>query len=425
MGSFKELNLIVKGDVDGSIEALSDSLIKLSIESVQVNVIHKAVGQIAESDVLLASASDAIIVGFQVRPSSGARTLAEREGVEIKSYSIIYEAIDEIKSAIEGMLEPTKEEKVVEQKVVEPKVEPKAEPKVEQKNNVVKKEKNTLEATFLNQVVKYAETSGEQLDQKTKSLAVDIITFSNKKLKENAVSWKDVDIAGCGFVSQIKRFAKLGLSMEDKLYIDIRNNNKTGLKDICIKPQYQALEKLMVKYFTKPILRFKEDIICVGDKVVEEEDFATGLNKIVRHDRNNEIDRNNLENIIGAYKIAYVLENNSIVQYVVRIDKNRIMRAYKASPSREKTVWHNDTVKMVKKTCTWEMWNDKNIRAFMVFPEEIIKDLGILEESQEMEWNAETKYNNVEQAKENIEENVANGEEVSMDYETGEVVEEC
>ena len=113
LGNFKELNLIVKGDVDGSIEALSDSLIKQSIESVQVNVIHKAVGQIIESDVLLASASDAIIIGFQVRPSLGARKLAEREGVEIKSYSIIYEAIEEIRSAIEGLLEPTKEEKIL------------------------------------------------------------------------------------------------------------------------------------------------------------------------------------------------------------------------------------------------------------------------------------------------------------------------
>ena len=112
LGNFKELNLIIKGDVDGSVEALSDSLIKLSIETVQVNVIHKAVGQIAESDILLASASDAIIVGFQVRPSSGARQLAEKEGVQIKTYSIIYEAIDEIKSAIEGMLEPTKEERI-------------------------------------------------------------------------------------------------------------------------------------------------------------------------------------------------------------------------------------------------------------------------------------------------------------------------
>ena len=113
LGTFKELNLIVKGDVDGSIEALSDALIKQSIDTVSVNVIHKAVGQIIESDVLLASASDAIIVGFQVRPSQGARQLAEREGVQIKMYSIIYEAIDEIRSAIEGLLEPKEEEKIV------------------------------------------------------------------------------------------------------------------------------------------------------------------------------------------------------------------------------------------------------------------------------------------------------------------------
>ena len=113
LGTFKELNLIVKGDVDGSIEALSDSLIKLSIETVQVNVIHKAVGAIAESDVLLASASDAIIIGFQVRPSGGARNLAEKEGVQIRTYSIIYEAIEEVKMAIEGMLEPTKEENIL------------------------------------------------------------------------------------------------------------------------------------------------------------------------------------------------------------------------------------------------------------------------------------------------------------------------
>ncbi|HEX5625668.1 MAG TPA: translation initiation factor IF-2 [Saprospiraceae bacterium] len=113
LGNFKELKLIVKGDVDGSVEALADSLIKLSVESIQVIVIHKAVGQIVESDVLLASASDAIIIGFQVRPSPSARALAEKEGVEIKLYSIIYEAIDEIKAAMEGMLEPTKVEKII------------------------------------------------------------------------------------------------------------------------------------------------------------------------------------------------------------------------------------------------------------------------------------------------------------------------
>ena len=111
LGDFKELNLVVKGDVDGSIEALSDSLIKLSTEKIQVNVIHKAVGQISESDVTLAAASDAIIIGFQVRPSQAARKLAEQEGVDIRLYSVIYDTIEEVKSAMEGMLAPeTKEE---------------------------------------------------------------------------------------------------------------------------------------------------------------------------------------------------------------------------------------------------------------------------------------------------------------------------
>ena len=110
LGEFHELNIIVKGDTDGSIEALSDSFIKLSTEKVQVNVISKAVGQISENDVMLASASDAIIVGFQVRPSADARRLAEREGVEINTYSIIYDAIDEVKSTMEGMLDKVKKE---------------------------------------------------------------------------------------------------------------------------------------------------------------------------------------------------------------------------------------------------------------------------------------------------------------------------
>ncbi len=113
IGSFKQLNVIVKGDVDGSIEALSDSLLKLTTEKVAVSIIHKAVGQISESDVLLASASDAIIVGFQVRPSASARRLAENEEIEIRLYSIIYDAINEVKAAMEGMLEKEMEEVIV------------------------------------------------------------------------------------------------------------------------------------------------------------------------------------------------------------------------------------------------------------------------------------------------------------------------
>jgi len=113
IGDFKELNVIVKGDVDGSIEALTDSLLKLSTNKIQVNVIHKSVGQVTESDVLLASASDAIIIGFQVRPSASARKIAEQEQIDIRLYSIIYDAINEVKLAMEGMLAPEYEEKIV------------------------------------------------------------------------------------------------------------------------------------------------------------------------------------------------------------------------------------------------------------------------------------------------------------------------
>lgn len=112
IGNFQELNLVVKGDVDGSIEALADSLIKLSTEEIQVNVIHKAVGQISESDIMLAAASNAIVIGFQVRPSLAARRIAEKEEIDIRLYSIIYDAIEEITAAMEGMLSPEIKEQI-------------------------------------------------------------------------------------------------------------------------------------------------------------------------------------------------------------------------------------------------------------------------------------------------------------------------
>ncbi|MDE6653967.1 MAG: translation initiation factor IF-2, partial [Muribaculaceae bacterium] len=113
IGNFQELNIIVKGDVDGSIEALSDALIKLSTEEIEVKVLHKAVGEISESDVTLAAASDAIIIGFQVRPSQAARRDAEREGVQIRLYSVIYQAIEDVKDAMSGMLAPEIKEEVI------------------------------------------------------------------------------------------------------------------------------------------------------------------------------------------------------------------------------------------------------------------------------------------------------------------------
>jgi translation initiation factor IF-2 len=113
IGGFQELNIVLKGDVDGSIEALADALIKLSTDQIQVNIIHKAVGQISESDILLAAASNALVIGFQVRPSIGARKLAEKEEIDIRLYSIIYDAIDELKAAMEGMLSPEIKEEIL------------------------------------------------------------------------------------------------------------------------------------------------------------------------------------------------------------------------------------------------------------------------------------------------------------------------
>ena len=106
LGEFKELNIILKGDVDGSVEAITDSLQKLSTDEIEVKIIHKGVGAITESDILLASASDAIVIGFNVRPISNARSLAEKEEIDIRSYSIIYDAINDVKDAMEGMLSP-------------------------------------------------------------------------------------------------------------------------------------------------------------------------------------------------------------------------------------------------------------------------------------------------------------------------------
>ena len=118
MGGVEELNIIVKGDVDGSVEALSDSLIKLSTDKIKVNVIHKAVGQISENDIVLAAASKAIIIGFQVRPSKGARLEADKQGVDIRLYSVIYDAIEEVKEAMEGLLKPiVKEEETAQLEV--------------------------------------------------------------------------------------------------------------------------------------------------------------------------------------------------------------------------------------------------------------------------------------------------------------------
>ena len=296
---------------------------------------------------------------------------------------------------------------------------------MEENNNntqVVKKDEKknqiSLVQQFLQNVVDYASFSGEILSEKTKTFAVDIITMANKMVTTQNSNWNNVDIKNSGFISQIKRWSKLAISSTDHLYIDLRNNSLTGKKDIMIKGQYQTYEKLMRLYFIKKdtIKRFKSDVICVGDELIKEEDFETGLTKLVNHKRNESVDRNKLDNIRGAYKIAYVQEGDKLVQYYVEIDKNRIERAMKASASREKTVWNNDTRKMVLKTVTHEMWNSELIRPFMNFPEDILEDISVLEESEEMDWNKETKYDNVGQVQNNVNSKVASDDIIDVSY---------
>ncbi len=352
----------------------------------------------------------------------------------------IFDAFIEEQEETKKVVEETKPEKVEETKTEEVEVEiveevkPEQKAKVETKTEKPKKEKKeatkeettptTTPATtkkggmkdyFITAIQNNMDIAGRTFTTKDKEFALDIIASTDKMVRANGYDWRDIDFKGNKLDSQIQRWAKLGVTSEDKLYIDIRANKHTNMLDIQIKPQYQTLEKLIRMYFAKKVYKFYEDVICIGDKLNVDFDFETGDEKVVSFTKNNDIDRNKMENITGAFKIIYYVDDDgSKKQLVVQIDKNRIMRAYNASPSKEKTVWNQDTRKMVLKTVTWEMWNNANVRAFMIFPDEIISDIGIVNESEEMEWNKETKHKSVEDAQDQVIADVATGEIIDI-----------
>ena len=244
---------------------------------------------------------------------------------------------------------------------------------------------------FLSKVKECAITEGTQLSPKDIMYASNIIASVDKKLRETQVNWKDLDVVGCRFPQQVKRYARLGLSLdENEIYVDIRYNSKTELKDINIKKQYQGLEKEIMKFCTKKVVRFFKDIVCVGDEFVIETDFNTGLQKVTKHNKDMSVDRNKLENIIGAYQIAYVEENGTLNQYLAYIDKNRIMRAYNASPSREKSVWNKDTRLMVLKTATHTLYNNV-MKPYMQIPTDLLNDWKETQDVMEFEENGISK----------------------------------
>lgn len=270
---------------------------------------------------------------------------------------------------------------------------------------------------LLDQTQSFARIEGTELTGEEKIFAVNTICDIDKKLREQGVNWQQVDVTGCKVPQQIKRYARLGLSTSDgEIYVDVRSNSKTGKHDVTIKKQYQGVEKEIIKFCSKKIDHFKRGVICVGDEFEIEEDFETGYDKVTKHKKtpDKNLDRNLLDNITGAYEIAYEkLPDGSFVQHVALIDKNRIMRAYNASPSREKTVWKNDTQRMVLKTAAWVLYNNV-LKPYIEIPTSLKKDWEETNDQMEFEsLNAES-----QEQQDIVYQNVGEGDIVAFDDES-------
>lgn len=278
---------------------------------------------------------------------------------------------------------------------------------------VVRKSQSMLmNERMLARIDELTKSTGEVFSGKNRVIATDIIVSTYQTIKNTGYDMQAIDFLGNNYESQVKRWAKLGVGTQDNLYTELRKNGKTGKIDIKVKPQYQTLEKLIIKYCNKEIFRFKTDVICEGDKFETDFDFAKGQDVVKAHIKDTNVDRNELTNIIGAYKIAYVKEKDgSVTQLLVQIDKNRIMRAYNSAQT--KNVWNNDTQKMVLKTVTWEMWNSEVIRPFMVFPDDIIDNdnLSIVNENADVDFeNKDFKHKDYIDAESSAKETIGTGE---------------
>ena len=282
----------------------------------------------------------------------------------------------------------------------------------EQAPVIKKSESMRMNEKMLARIDDLTKSTGEVFTGKDRVVATDIIVSSIQTIRQSKYGINQIDFLGNNYENQVKRWAKLGVGTQDNLYTELRQNGKTGLVDIRVKPQYQTLEKLIIKYCSKSIFRFKTDVICEGDDFVTDFDWATGQDVVVKHIKNPNSDPNDLSQIIGAYKVAFVKENNgSVTQLLVQIDKNRIMRAYNAAQT--KNVWNADTKKMVLKTVTWEMWNSEVIRPFMIFPEDIIanENLSIVNESADVEFvNKDLQHKSITDADSNAKKSIGTGE---------------
>ena len=263
----------------------------------------------------------------------------------------------------------------------------------------------------VNKISELAKISNQVITEREKSLATDIVLSANKSIIANGYNWKQIDVVNNNLFGDIKRWAKLGVDAStDHLYPELRKNNKTNSIDIRIKPQYQTIRKLIVKYCTKKIINFRDDVVCKSDNLSKKFDFLTGSEKILDHTYGETRNPNLLDDIVGAYVVAFYENNDgSIGQIVSYIDKNRIMRGYNSAQT--KNVWDKDTKKMVIKTAYWEMWNGASIQPFMAFPDDIINDLSVVNETSDVDFsNKDHKFNNLDSAEDNFKERANTGE---------------
>lgn len=240
--------------------------------------------------------------------------------------------------------------------------------------NAVGKANLDFKGFMMSKVDGVAASSGTQLSPRDKTFANDIILNTYKKMMEEGIDLNEINFIGCNFPGQVKRFARLGLSLNDKeIWLDIRNNTKAGKKDINIKVQYQGEEKLLSKFCKKNqgVKNIIKDVILEGEELVQKRDFKTGDYEIIDHKipdiLNRNIDFKNKDKVKGAYAVAY---HNDGTQTAIIIDKDRIDRAMKAA--KMATVWQSDFKKMVLKTVVHELYQE--LAKFNVIPDELLKD---------------------------------------------------
>lgn len=227
-------------------------------------------------------------------------------------------------------------------------------------------------------------TQNVQLTQNEREFGMSIITNLTNRCIQSGIKANELNMTD--FLEQVKHCSKLQLSInEQELFLDIRNDKNTGLKTVKISRQYQGEEKLMRRYCTKKIVRFKKDIVCKGDVFETVEDFDLGITRIVKHIKNNDVDRNKFENIDQVYYIAYIEEYGKLVPYTAIIDKNRLTRARNAATTQ--SVWNSDCKKMCLKSCVHEFWSF--MKPYIELPIGIQESFIATED--EMDWDTANK----------------------------------